>query len=181
MKTAGLAAAAAVAIAFAACGPKPIAYIKINSPGTEGTLVENIELYYSHEKAPKGAQVLEHVKDSARNTNCKQAALIVLVRLQKKALGIGGNALTNLKVVPAGKEDQSNAEGFWCFRSKALEEGADFTQKIWEISWEGDVVRTVEAADDEEQPAKKEEGEEGGDESSGSGESGKSDDNLDDL
>jgi hypothetical protein len=177
MKTAIL-AAAMVTIALAACGPKPIAFMKLNSPGTEGTLVENIELYYAHEKAPKNAQVIDHVEDSARNTNCKQAALIVLVRLQKKALGMGGNALINLKVIPKGKEEQSNAEGFWCFRSKALEDGGDLTQKIYEVTWEGDVARTVDSVEEEEPPAKKEEGGEG---SSGSGESGGSGDNLDDF
>jgi hypothetical protein len=158
MKSAGL--AAFIAIVISACGPKPIGYIKINSPGTEGALVETVELYYSHEKAPMGAQVIEHVKETARNTDCRQAALIVLVQMQKKALKKGGNALIDLKVVPAGKEAQSSAEGFWCSRSKAFEEGADLTQKIWEISWEGDVARTVNTVEEGEPPAKKDENKE---------------------
>jgi hypothetical protein len=138
------------AAGLAACGPKPIAYIKIDHPGTQDILVEGVGIYYDHESTPKGAQIIEPIKETAQDTDCKNAAMIALVQLQKKALEKGGNALVHLKTVHEGEEPISNEEGFWCERSKDLEEGADLTHKIWKITWKGDIARIVEAAEEEE-------------------------------
>jgi hypothetical protein len=130
-----------------ACAPKPIAYIKIGHPGSEGILLEDVALVYSHEEAPKGAQVIAHIKETSNSMDCEQAALAALVQMQKKAAAQGGNAIINIKNATKGDIPPSTSEGFFCGRASSLEEGSgDVTVKVWSITWEGDIARTAEEA-----------------------------------
>lgn len=160
------------AAALAACGPKPIAFIKVDHPGGGGILLDDIALHYAHEAEPKGAQVIAHLKETAFNTQCEQAAMAALVQMQKAARDKGGNAVINLKTTSKGKEPVSNDLGFWCTRKSSMEEGAgDVTIKVWETTWEGDVARIADELDTES---------EGGDEDEGGGEEeGEESDELD--
>jgi len=133
---------------FMACGPKPIAYITIDHPKAEEILIEDVGLFYAHQPAPKGAKVIEHLKEAAFDTDCAQAAMIALVQMQKTARQKGGNALINLKSIPGDEGPTSNDEGFWCIRKSSLEEGAgSLTTKVWEITWEGDIARITDELD----------------------------------
>jgi len=149
------------AAAAAACGPKPIAFIKLDHPKGAGVLLDSISLHYAHEAEPKGAQVIEHIKETAFNTQCEQAAMAALVQMQKAARDKGGNALINLATTSKGKEPVSSDQGFWCTRKSSMEEGAgDVTVKVWETTWEGDVARIADELDMDSEGG--EEGEEAG-------------------
>jgi hypothetical protein len=148
------------AAALAACGPKPIAFITIEHPKAGGILLDDVALHYAHEGEAKGAQVLGHLKKTAYDTQCEQAAMAALVQMQKAAREKGGNAVINLKPLPVGKEPVSNDQGFWCERKSSMEEGAgDVTIKVWETTWEGDVARMADEMDLDSEGA--EEGDEG--------------------
>jgi len=137
---------------FCACAPKPIAYIKIGHPGSEGILLEDVALVYSHEEAPKGAQILAHIKETSNSMDCEQAALAALVQMQKKAQAKGGNAVINIKNATKGDIPPSTSEGFFCARKSSLEEGSgDITIKVWSITWEADIARTAEEVEVEEE------------------------------
>jgi len=137
---------------FCACAPKPIAYIKIGHPGSEGILLEDVALVYSHEEAPKGAQVIAHIKETSNSMDCEQAALAALVQMQKKAAAKGGNAVINIKNATKGEAPPSTSEGFFCARKSSLEEGSgDVTIKVWSITWEGDIARTAEEVEVDEE------------------------------
>jgi len=134
------------------CGPKPISFLKVGSPGTEGILLEEVKLYYSHEQAPKEIDIIEHITETGRASDCKQAALIAIVKMQKRALQAGANAIVNLKSKTSEKKEKKVKpdEGFLCDRAKSLEEGTDLATKVWEITWEGDMVRIIPSTEAEE-------------------------------
>ena len=166
-------AAAAVfcALVFlAACGPKPIGFIKPDHPDASKYIVEGVALYYSHEDRPADAEIIDHITQIQRYTKCETAAIMAIVNMQKTALYKGGNALVNIKTVGEGKDSSSNEKGFWCKRSKAYEVGKDFTTKVWEITWEADVARLLGDMGEEDigLPPPEGGGEGGGEETGGS-------------
>jgi hypothetical protein len=129
---------AAVALA---CGTRPIAYPKAGESKASEQLIGDVELFYAGKKAPEGADILDHIKEKATHTDCETAAVMAIVKMQKEARFMGGNALVNLKTVKQGGKPSSNAKGFWCSRKGALEEGGgDVTVKVWSITWEGDIA-----------------------------------------
>ncbi|MFH1435273.1 MAG: hypothetical protein ABIJ56_06120 [Pseudomonadota bacterium] len=138
-----------LAAGLAACGPRIYGYLDSDHPKSGEFLVENIELYYAHiGEAPKGAHIIDHLKQTGINMSCEKAAMVAIVQMQKKVRPAGGNALVNLKTVPEGQEPTSSDEGYWCVRSKSREKGADLTHKIWEITWEADIARVGSTPDD---------------------------------
>ena len=130
-----------LAAAALACGTRPIAYPKAGESKASKLLLEDVELYYAGKKAPEGADILDHIKEKATHTDCKTAAVMAIVKMQKEARFMGGNALINLKTVKQDGKPTSNAKGFWCSRKGALEEGGgDVTVKVWSVTWEGDIA-----------------------------------------
>jgi hypothetical protein len=171
MKTTSLIIIFTALAALAACGPKPIAFITIDHPKAGGVLLDDVALYYDHEAEPKGAQVLGHLKETAYDTQCEQAAMAVLVQMQKAARAKGGNAVIHLKPKAKGKEPVSSDLGFWCERKSSMEEGAgDVTIKVWETTWEGDVARMADEMDMESEGGEEEEGGGSGEEEGGESE-----------
>jgi hypothetical protein len=138
----------------AACGPKSIDYIKLDHPKAQDYLIEDVELYYEGEKTAENAEVLDHIIINEKSTDCETAAIMALVKMQKKAQFRGGNAVINIKAVSNDDTPADNGKGFWCTRLKSLEEGADFTHKIWEITFEGDIAAL--GAEAEETPLEEE-------------------------
>ena len=154
---------AVCAFSAAACGPKVHKFIKLDHPKAGDHLLYEVELYYEGEPLPKGTTTLGHIILTDRNTDCETAAMIAIVKMQKQAKFKGGDALINLRTKatkPEGEEDDEieeddegedeggdededgeggvthNDKGYWCTRMKGLEGGADFTSRIWEITWE---------------------------------------------
>ena len=143
---------------FVACGPKPIAYVRIDTPKAQGHLFQDVALYYATEQQPEGAQIIEHIKVTKRSTNCQNATINALEEMQKRAKEKGGNALINLKAVWEGKKPTSNEKGFWCVKSKSVAMLAGPYVSMYGITWEGDiaVVGGEEDAGEREQPATEE-------------------------
>jgi len=143
MRTTALTALAAAGM-LAACGPKPIAFVGVDHPKATGLLTPDVALHYAKDPAPEGASVIEHLSQTERSTNCENATINALEKMQKAAVEKGGNALVNLKAVWEGAE-VSNTEGFWCVKSKGMAMVAGPFVSMYGITWEGDVA-TIGAA-----------------------------------
>lgn len=131
----------AALLAFAACGPRAIPYVRVDHPKAQGHLTEVVTLVYATETAPADAQVIEHIAQTERSTECVNATINALEKMQKAAIEKGGNALINLKAVWEGGA-MSNAEGFWCEQSKSVAIFGPPGLSVWGITWEGDIART---------------------------------------
>jgi hypothetical protein len=131
----------AALFAFAACGPRAIAYVRADHPKAQGHLTADVALVYATETAPADAQVIEHMSQTERSTDCVNATINALEKMQKAAVEKGGNALINLKAVWEGGA-MSNAQGFWCEQSKAVAVFGPPGLSVWGITWEGDIAKT---------------------------------------
>jgi len=127
---------------FAACGPRAIPYVKVDHPKAQGILTADVALVYATETAPADAQVIEHMSQTERSTNCENATINALEKMQKAAVEKGGNALINLKAVWEGGRVMSNAQGFWCMQSKSVAMFGPPGLSVWGITWEGDIAKT---------------------------------------
>ncbi len=139
----GLWAAFVLVIAAAGgCGTKPFAFIRADHPKAKDHFLYDVEVYYGGDELPEGVEVMEHIKETAAHTDCETAAVMAIVKMQKKARASGGDALVNLKHVAKGeKGKKEGGKSFTCTRRSSLEEGSgDVTLKVWEVTWEGDVA-----------------------------------------
>jgi len=144
-KTVLLVTALTVAAVFAACGPRAIAYVKIDHPKAQGILTDKVALHYAAETAPEGMEVLEHISQTERSTNCENATINALEKMQAAAIEKGGDALINLQAVWENKALTSNEQGFWCVQSKTAAMFGPPGLRVYGIRWEGDIARTAGA------------------------------------
>ena len=126
--------------AFAACGPRAIAYVKADHPKAQGHLTADVALVYATETAPADAQVIAHMSQTERSTDCVNATINAFEKMQKAAVEKGGNALINLKAVWEGGREMSNAQGFWCMKSQSVAMFGPPGLSVWGITWEGDIA-----------------------------------------
>jgi hypothetical protein len=113
----------AALFALAACGPRAIPYVRVDHPKAQGHLTADVALVYATETTPADAQVIEHMSQTERSTNCE-------------------NATINLKAVWEGGREMSNAQGFWCMQSKSVAMFGPPGLSVWGITWEGDIAKT---------------------------------------
>jgi hypothetical protein len=137
---------AVVSSALAACGPSAIPYVTVNHPKAPGHISSDVALYYAVQPAPAGAQVIEHITQTERSTNCENATINALEKMQNAAKGKGGNALINLKAVWEGKNPTSNEQGFWCVESAAVAVFGPPGLSVYGVTWEGDIATVGGAA-----------------------------------
>jgi hypothetical protein len=126
--------------ALAACGPYAIPYVTINHPKAPGHISGDVALYYAVQPAPAGAQVIEHITQTERSTDCENATINALEKMQNAAKGKGGDALINLKAVWEGKTPTSNEKGFWCVKSQAVAMFGPPGLSVYGVTWEGDIA-----------------------------------------
>lgn len=134
-----------VATVFAACGPRAIPYIKVDHPKAQGILTDKVALHYATETAPEGMEVIEHLSQTERSTNCENATINALEKMQAAAIEKGGDTLINLKAVWENKALTSNEQGFWCVQSKTAAMYGPPGLQVHGIRWEGDIARTAGA------------------------------------